>query len=161
MTSTPTARPSMPAWYPNFLETVAAHLTADREPLLVHWSIGREILHWQEKPDWTNRCLVHLSTDLTARFPAHKGLSVRNLSYMRAFAEAWPHEAYARGPLAQLPWYHHLTLLQLLDSPTLRLWYAREALDNNWTRAALRTNITENLYRQVHLRRPAKPSSAD
>ncbi|GAA0932669.1 hypothetical protein GCM10009554_17310 [Kribbella koreensis] len=148
----------MPSWYPAFLETITAHLATDREPLLIHWSIGREILHWQQKPDWTSRCLVHLSTDLMARFPAHKGLSVRNLSYMRAFAEAWPHEAYARGPLAALPWYHHLTLLQFLDSPTLRLWYAREALDHDWTRADLKANIAANLYRQAHLRRPAKPN---
>jgi predicted nuclease of restriction endonuclease-like (RecB) superfamily len=151
----------MPAWYPAFLEAVAAHLATEREPLLTHWSIGRELLYWQQKPDWTNRCIVHLSTDLTARFPTYKGLSVRNLTYMRAFAEAWPHEAYARGPLADLPWYHHLTLLQLLDSLTLRLWYARESLDNNWTRAALKTHITNNLYRQSHLRRPTKPSSTD
>jgi predicted nuclease of restriction endonuclease-like (RecB) superfamily len=151
----------MPAWYPAFLEAVAAHLATEREPLLTHWSIGRELLYWQQKPDWTNRCIIHLSTDLTARFPTYKGLSVRNLTYMRAFAEAWPHEAYARGPLADLPWYHHLTLLQLLDSLTLRLWYARESIDNNWTRAALKTHITNNLYRQSHLRRPTKQPSDD
>jgi predicted nuclease of restriction endonuclease-like (RecB) superfamily len=151
----------MPAWYPAFLEAVTAHLAAEREPLLTHWSIGRELLHWQQEPDWTHRCIVHLSTDLTARFPAHKGLSVRNLIYMRAFAEAWPHEAYARGPLAELPWYHHLTLLQLLDSLTLRLWYAREALDHNWTRATLTTHITNNLYGQTHNRRRSKPTSKD
>jgi predicted nuclease of restriction endonuclease-like (RecB) superfamily len=151
----------MPAWYPAFLEAVAAHLSTAGEPLLTHWSIGREILRWQQKPDWSSRCVIHLATDLTARFPTHKGLSTRNLNYMRSFAEAWPHEAYARGPLAGLPWYHHLTLLQLLDNRTLRLWYAREALDNHWTRATLKTHITNNLYRQSHLRRPAKDTSAD
>jgi predicted nuclease of restriction endonuclease-like (RecB) superfamily len=145
-----TSRPSMPAWYPAFVEAVAAHFAADGETLLTYWSIGREILRWQLKPDWSSRTINHLAADLAARFPTRKGLSARNLRYMRAFAEAWPHEAYLHGPLTRLPWYHHLTLIQELDNSTVRLWYARESLENNWTRATLKTHITNNLYRRTH-----------
>lgn len=43
-----------------------------------------------------------------------KGFSPRNLKYMRAFAEAWPNAEFVQGVLAQLPWYHHLALLDKL-----------------------------------------------
>lgn len=153
----------MPAWYPAFLDAVAAHLSAKAtEPLLTYWSIGHEILHWQPKPDWTSRIIDHLSTDLRSRFPTRRGLSPRNLRYMRTFAEAWPHESFARGPLARLPWHHHLVLLQKLDNLNLRLWYARHSLDNNWTRATLTTRIASNHHhrprRKLPRSAPQRPS---
>ena len=51
-----------------------------------------------------------------------KGISVRNLKYMRAFAEAYPEfvqaplaqltkNEFVQAPLAQLTWYHHITLI--------------------------------------------------
>jgi hypothetical protein len=45
-------------------------------------------------------------------FPDMQGFSPRNLSYMRALAEAWPGEAIVQEPLAQLTWYHNLTILE-------------------------------------------------
>jgi hypothetical protein len=53
-----------------------------------------------------------------------KGFSPRNLKYMRAFAAAWPDRSIVQAPLAQLTWYHHIALLEKLDSPEPRLWYA-------------------------------------
>lgn len=35
---------------------------------------------------------------------------------MRAFADAWPDPAFVQEVLAQLPWYHQLTLLESLPS---------------------------------------------
>ncbi|NEA30867.1 DUF1016 N-terminal domain-containing protein [Streptomyces sp. SID13031] len=152
----PTDRPSMPDWYPAFLEAVATHVAADNNTVLTNWSIGQEILRWQPSSDWSSRAIDHLSTDLTARFPTRKGLSARNLRYMITFAESWPLEAYARGPLARLPWYHHLTLIQKLTNRTHRLWYARESIDNKWTHATLKAHIANNFYRTQHLRTPPK-----
>jgi predicted nuclease of restriction endonuclease-like (RecB) superfamily len=142
----------MPTWYPAFFESVAAHLSAgqaaDGEWLLTHWLVGQEILHWQTQDGWVGRIIDHLSTDLRTRFPTHKGLSPRNLRQMRTFANAWPHQAYAQGPLAQLPWHHHLTLIQKLDTLNLRLWYAKQAVEEAWTHETLTTNITKNLHRR-------------
>jgi hypothetical protein len=41
--------------------------------------------------------------DLRAEFPEMKGLSRRNLFYMRGFAAAWP-DPIVQQPVAQLPW---------------------------------------------------------
>ncbi|GAB6058883.1 hypothetical protein JCM31598_20000 [Desulfonatronum parangueonense] len=59
-----------------------------------------------------------------------KGFSPRNLKYMRAFAEAWPEAEFVQEVLAQLPWYHHIALLDKLKIPDERLWYAQQAITN-------------------------------
>jgi hypothetical protein len=35
---------------------------------------------------------------------------------MRAFAAAWPREAIVQRSVAQLPWRHHVALLEKLDN---------------------------------------------
>jgi predicted nuclease of restriction endonuclease-like (RecB) superfamily len=70
-----------------------------------------------------------------------KGFSVRNLLYMRAFAEAWHNEAIVQGVLAQLPWYHHLALLDKLNTADERLAYARAAIEHGWSRNVLVMHI--------------------
>ena len=41
-----------------------------------------------------------------------KGFSPRNLKYMRAFALSYPDETFVQEVLAQITWYHHITLLE-------------------------------------------------
>ena len=87
-----------------------------------------------------------LSEDLHKAFPSMKGLSPRNLKYMRAFAQAWPDIAIVQAPLAQLPWYHNFALLEKLASRDERLWYARQAIQNGWSRNVLVHQIQTRLY---------------
>jgi len=56
---------------------------------------------------------------------------------MRAFAHARPDEAFVQGPLARLPWYHQLALLEKLPTADERTWYAAKAVENNWSRNIL------------------------
>ena len=39
--------------------------------------------------------------------------------------------------LAQLPWYHQLTLLDKLNDVDARRWYAAKAIEHNWSRHVL------------------------
>lgn len=64
--------------------------------------------------------IERLAEDLRLAFPEMKGFSPHNLKYMRAFAQAWPDEAIVQEALAQLPWYHHLALLDKLPDPETR-----------------------------------------
>jgi predicted nuclease of restriction endonuclease-like (RecB) superfamily len=66
-----------------------------------------------------------------------KGFSPRNLKYMRAFAAAWPKRTIVQEPLARIPWYHHIALMEKLELPTERLWYARQAIDQGWSHNVL------------------------
>ena len=50
-----------------------------------------------------------------------RGLSRRNLIYMRTFAAAYP-GLTAQQPVAQLPWGHFTVLLDKLTEPAERDW---------------------------------------
>jgi predicted nuclease of restriction endonuclease-like (RecB) superfamily len=55
---------------------------------------------------------------------------------MRGFAAAWP-EPIVQQPVAQLPWGHITVLLDKLDHPDDRAWYATAAVEYGWSRNVL------------------------
>jgi predicted nuclease of restriction endonuclease-like (RecB) superfamily len=143
---------------------VKAGLSANRELLVLYWDIGRLILDQQRDEGWGSKVIDRLSGDLQREFPGQQGFSPRNLKYMRAFAEAWPETtnvpqpgaqvpnsgrpapSIVQAPLAQLPWYHHLALLDKLANPADRLWYAAKAVEHGWSRNVLALQIEAGLH---------------
>lgn len=84
-------------------------------------------------------------------FPEQTGLSRTNLLYMRSFAAAWPDRAIVPQLVGQLPWGHNRELLDKLDDPALREWYAREAVERGWSRNVLTNQIMSNLHERAGL----------
>lgn len=149
---------SLPDWYPDFLDSVSAHVArghrravraANTELLVTYWSIGREILDRQEREGWGAKVIDRLSADLKARFHGARGYSPRNLKYMRSFAAAWPNSEIVQGSLAQLPWYHHVALLDKLNDQPTRQWYAVAAVENGWSRDILALQIDSRLHERA------------
>jgi predicted nuclease of restriction endonuclease-like (RecB) superfamily len=66
---------------------IKAALAANAELILHYWEIGQDILINQDHQGWGAKVIDRLSTDLQQAFPKLGGYSVRNLKYMRAFAE--------------------------------------------------------------------------
>ena len=71
-----------------------------------------------------------------------------------------------QAPLAQLPWYHHLALLDKLDSPTDRLWYAAKAIEHGWSRNVLALQIQAGLHQRqgkavTNFKKTLPPSQSD
>ena len=122
-----------------------ATLVVNRELVLLYWQIGRDILARQAEQGWGAKVIERLAEDLRLAFPEMKGFSPRNLKYMRAFAQAWPDEAIVQEALAQLPWYHHLALLDKLPDSETRRWYAAKAIEHNWSRNILVMQIETRL----------------
>ena len=91
---------------------VKAAISISRELITLYWNIGREILQRQTAQGWGAKIIERLAKDLRAAFPEMKGFSPRNIKYMRAFAEAWPDEEFVQAVLAQITWYHNLTLIE-------------------------------------------------
>ena len=127
---------------------IRAALAVNQELVVLYWTIGKEILTRQRIEGWGARVIDQLAKDLRRIFPEMQGFSPRNLKYMRALAEAWPDETIVQAPLAQLTWYHNLTLLEKLKSPEERLWYAQAAIQNGWSRNVLVMQIEGGLYRR-------------
>jgi predicted nuclease of restriction endonuclease-like (RecB) superfamily len=154
----PPPKSTVPDWYPELLDAVTDRVqtgrqravgAANQELVLTYWQVGAEILIRQSAEGWGARVIDRLAADLRDRFPGAKGFSPRNLKYMRALAETWPEEAVVQAPLAQLPWYHHIALLEKLDSSDLRLWYAQSAIDEGWSRNVLVHHIDTRFHERA------------
>jgi predicted nuclease of restriction endonuclease-like (RecB) superfamily len=65
---------------------------------------------------------------------------------MKTFAEAWPDLTMLQTPSAILPWSHHVALLEKLDGPEIRLWYAAKAVEEGWSRNVLVQQIESRLH---------------
>ncbi|MGL5063302.1 MAG: DUF1016 N-terminal domain-containing protein [Microcoleus sp.] len=141
--------------YRNFLQElkerilqsqVRAVLSVNRELVLLYWQIGQDILNRQQQQGWGAKIIDNLAADLQKAFPQMKGFSSRNLKYMRSFAETYPDEQFVQEVLAQITWYHNIALMEKLKSPDERLWYARQTIEQGWSRNVL-----------VHLKPPGDP----
>jgi predicted nuclease of restriction endonuclease-like (RecB) superfamily len=69
---------------------VRAAWTNNFQMLQIYWHIGKTILDQQKQMGWGAKIIDKLASDLKIEFEDMKGLSVRNLKYMRTFAEAYP-----------------------------------------------------------------------
>lgn len=91
---------------------------------------------------------------LRAAFPQMRGLSVRNLQYMRQFAQECPDREFVQQAAAQipatradgLPWFHIVTLLTQVQDPAARAWYARNAVEHGWSREMLAAHVKGDLH---------------
>jgi len=122
-----------------------AALAVNRELVPLYWQIGRDILARQAEQGWGAKVIDRLAHDLRTAFPDMKGFSPRNLKYMRAFADAWPDEAFVQQAAARLPWGHNLVLLDRLPDPETRKWYAAKAIEHDWSRNVLVMQIETRL----------------
>lgn len=126
-----------------------AVLAANSELIGLYWQLGRLIMERQAADGWGAKVVERFSADLRAEFPEMTGLSVRNLRYMRSLAHAWPSAEIVQRVVAALPWGHNLELLDKLDDPATREWYAHEAVRHGWSRAVLANQIMSQLHRRA------------
>ncbi len=149
------ARSTVPDDYPVLLAHLKAEVRAaqqravlavNRELVLLYWEIGRSILAAQEREGWGAKVIDRLAADLRREFPEMKGFSPRNLKYMRALAEAFPSPAFVQEVLAQIPWYHAITLLDKVKDPAAREFYIQKTIEHGWSRNILALQIEGRLY---------------
>lgn len=145
-------------------------LTANSQLIATYWEIGNTILIQQKKQGWGAKVIDRLAHDLHTAFPDMQGLSIRNISYMRAFAEAYPNflivqqpaaqlknnlktnilaqNVIVQQPAAQLPWAHHQLILDKLKTNEERFFYISKAVENGWSRNILKIQIENKLYKR-------------
>jgi predicted nuclease of restriction endonuclease-like (RecB) superfamily len=129
-------------------ERLRVVMAANAAMVLLYWDVGRMILHRQAAAGWGAMVIDRLSADLRATYPDMKGLSPRNLKYMRAFAAAWPQKAIVQEVLAQLPWYHHIALMEKCRTPDERLWYVRRSVEQGWSHNTLSLQIESRAHKR-------------
>lgn len=128
---------------------ISAVLAANAAMVTLYWDIGQIILARQGEAGWGAKVIDRLAFDLRQAFPDMNGFSSRNLKYMRAFAVAWPSQPIVQQLVAQLPWGQNLVLLERLDEPATRIWYAEQVIAHGWSRAILAINIQRQLHKRA------------
>lgn len=126
---------------------IRAATRVNTELVLLYWELGRTIVARQDEEGWGRSVIERLSTDLRVAFPHMKGFSPRNLWRMRSFFLAWKeHDEILPQPVAELPWGHNAMLLEKLDAPEERIWYASKVKQYSWSRDVLAFQISTKLH---------------
>lgn len=120
-----------------------AAVSVNRELIMLYYNIGRVI---NEHKSWGNKFIDNLATDIKISFPNATGYSVRNLKYMAKFAGLYPNEEIVQATLAQITWYHNITLMDKVKDTKAALWYAEQTANHGWSRNVLVHQIESGLY---------------
>jgi predicted nuclease of restriction endonuclease-like (RecB) superfamily len=122
-----------------------AVLGANREQILLYWNIGRVII---ENTRYGAKFIENLARDIKSEFPNAKGYSVRNLKYMRKFAEFVPDEEKVQTLSALLTWSHNKYLFDKTSALDEYCWYASQAIENGWSLSSLEYHIGTKTYQR-------------
>ncbi|MCF2498173.1 PDDEXK nuclease domain-containing protein [Dyadobacter chenhuakuii] len=125
-----------------------ASLSVNAEMLMLYWQIGKTIIEQQQAASWGAKIIDQLASDLRNEFPDMQGLSPRNLKYMRQFATAYPDPTFVQAALAQITWYHHITLLTKVKEPEERHFYIQETATQGWSRDVMVAQIETGYFRR-------------
>ena len=128
---------------------VEAVVAANSKMILLYWEIGKAILQRQTSEGWGAKVIDRMSYDLKTEFPSLQGFSPRNLKYMRKFAEAWPSLEIVQRSVALIPWRSNITLLDKLNDPDLRLWYAKQTIVQGFGKDMLVIQIESELHKRI------------
>lgn len=110
-------------------------------------NIKQEVLNAQ----WGNKFIDNLSIDLKLEFSEIKGFSVRNLKYMKKFAEEYPDFEFVQEVLAQITWYHNFILMDKIANIEKRKRYIKETVQNGWSSNMLKLQIRGKVYERQAL----------
>ena len=128
---------------------VMAARAVNSEVISLYFSIGRDIIDRQHSAGWGGKVIDRLASDLRDAFPDQRGWSRSNLHYMRALAAAWPQARVVPQAVGRLPWGHVRVLLDRLEAPDERTWYAAHAVEHGWSRAVLEHQIAGRLHQRI------------
>jgi len=119
--------------------------TVNSKLIHLYWDLGKAILSKQKEAKWGDKIIENIAKDLSAAFPDAKGFSITNLKYMKRFAEEYQELKIGQQAADQLPWGHNIVLMTRVRDMAERAWYAREAVQNGWSRNVLELQIKSKL----------------
>jgi predicted nuclease of restriction endonuclease-like (RecB) superfamily len=133
---------------------IKAHLSVNRELILLYYEIGLAILEKQKEEGWGSKIIERVAKDLKQEFPEMTGLSYTNIQYMQRFAKSCC-EIYPQLvgkledlPFFNIPWGHNREIIDSLSEASQKLWYANQTIKNGWSRNVLMHQIKSDLYQR-------------
>lgn len=116
---------------------------ANKELIYLYFRIGKVI---SENQKYGSNFINTLSRSIRIDFPDATGFSPRNLARMKKFYETYGDLSNLPPAAAKLPWTHNSILVERLETPAKRAWYAEKCIENNWNKITLEHQIDLNLF---------------
>ncbi len=145
----------------------AVHVNA--EMLRFYWTLGRDMESMKGTSPWGSHFYEQISRDLQEELPDIKSFSPRNLLYMHQFYRLFSGKSITPQVGAQLtesgitpqvdaqlndnqvfciPWGHLKLLIDKCgDNLQKALFYVRNTIENNWSRAVLLNQLDMDLIK--------------
>lgn len=145
----------------------------NHEMMTFYWSLGKEISEKMDENQYGSQFYNVLSRLLCEAMPNTKGFSPRNLRYMSEFYEMYKDNILQQpvskseqidddtnlqqlvanfiglDELAMVPWGHHCKIISKCKGKgevEKSIFYVRQTIKNNWSRAVLQNYLDGNLY---------------
>jgi predicted nuclease of restriction endonuclease-like (RecB) superfamily len=135
---------------------IKAALAVNSQLIQLYWDLGKQITEKQETAKWGSGFIEQLSKDLRAEFPTMSGFSRTNLFSVGQFFRFYSSNSKLIHQLGgqlkieqliqQIPWRHHVLIMQKTKDVSEALFYVKETTENSWSRAVLEYQIETNLY---------------
>ena len=153
---------------------IKAAVKVNSEMLRYYWELGRDIVTKQAENKYGSNFYGSLSADLKKAIPSVEGLSPSNIRYSKRFFQLYSPvlenfqqvaENLKNGNLQQVaektqnpiewfestlfsvPWGHHMLLIdKCSDDPQKALFFARQTVENGWSRSSLLNALSSDLY---------------
>ena len=116
---------------------------ANYELISMYFRIGKSI---SENASYGSNFINLLSVSLKHDFPDTTGFSPRNLSRMKKFYEEYCDLPNLPPAVANLSWTHNYVLIEKVKDINKRIWYAKKAFENSWSKVVLNHQIELQLY---------------
>jgi len=123
-------------------------MTVNRQLLELYWQLGKDIYEKQQKANWGDGLIEQLSKDLSAAFPNMKGFSQNNLFYIQRWYLFYRELGIVAQVVVQIPWGHNRLIISKVKNAAEALFYVRETIRNNWSRAVLGAQIESKLFQR-------------
>lgn len=136
----------------DFLTQARTHAKRSVNQTMVqaYWQVGRLIVEneqaGQARAAYGSKTLQTLAQRLSAELG--KGFSLANLRNFRQFYLTFTEDDIRYPASSELSWTHYRVLMRVAD-PVARQWYAREAVSQTWSVAALDRQISTLYYQRL------------
>jgi predicted nuclease of restriction endonuclease-like (RecB) superfamily len=135
----------------------------------LYWQIGEHISRKTAAAEWGAGVVDLLAAHIARTHPGLRGFTRRNLFRMRQFYDAYQPAEFVPPLVAQIPWSHHLVILEQSNRPEERDFYLRLVAEERWSRRELERQFKSALFERVVLSPPkvspvvrqSRPEAAD
>ncbi|MDR2196114.1 MAG: PDDEXK nuclease domain-containing protein [Gallionellaceae bacterium] len=120
----------------------------------LYWQIGERISRKIAASEWGDGVVTQLAQYLARTQPGLRGFTRANLFRMRQFYEAYADNEIVSPLVRQLPWTHHLIILNQSKRAEEREFYLRLAMQEQWSKRQLERQFKTALFERTVLSPP-------